>query len=153
MPIFYRNPIETSHIEKEAVKPEDYILIFSQPLSLFPFSYYSCAAFANECVDAVRHARTFPVPRYTLTSPSPFTADPSRDFEDRSTVNFRVEDQQTAYGPSILTVSLSRTISTSSDAGTLLSSATTPLPLRDRLKSPSPPATADDRLDLNSGRM
>ena len=66
---------------------------------------------------------------------------------ERSTVNSRLPDQATAILPSILRVSSSRVISMSSSFGQGDSSATMPLPDSPRLKSPSPPATAEDRLE------
>ena len=39
---------------------------------------------------AVGIMSTVPVPRYTLTSPSPEAAEPIRDFPERSTVKFRL---------------------------------------------------------------
>lgn len=50
-----------------------------------------------------------PEPRYTFTKPSPDTAEPSKDLDERSTVNFSELDHAIAILPSILTSSLSRT--------------------------------------------
>ena len=58
----------------------------------------------NELVGATGLMRTFPVPLYTLTSPSPLTAEPISVFVDLSTVKSRFEDQHTARLPSILRV-------------------------------------------------
>src|SRR5699024_717299 len=49
----------------------------------------------------------------------------------------------TAREPSIFKTSLLSSTSTSSSKGTLLSRATVPAPLKQRLKSPSPPARAE----------
>lgn len=88
------------------------------------------------------------MPRYTLTRPSPETAEPIRDLEERSTVNFKELDQAMAMLPSIFTSSSCRLNSISSSRGTGLSRMAIPLPLRQRLKSPSFPATAEDSVDL-----
>lgn len=96
--------------------------------------------------DGVRGAsRTLPVPRYTLTRPSPEAADPTRVFPERSTVKLRFPDQQTAKLPSIFRTSLSRMTSTISERGTLLSKTQVPEPVSFRLKRPSPPAITEDR--------
>ena len=90
--------------------------------------------------------RIFPVPRYTFTRPSLLIMEPTRDLEDRSTVKSRLVLQQIAYLPSIFIVSFSSVTSIASSAGILLSNATMPFPDRERLKSPSPPATAEERV-------
>lgn len=59
----------------------------------------------KEVVGATGHINTLPVPRYTFTSPSPLTADPTNVFVVRSTVNSKLEDQQTAKFPSIFSSS------------------------------------------------
>ncbi len=93
---------------------------------------------------------TFPVPLKTFTRPSPFTADPIKDLEDLSTVNCNDVDQQIAKLPSSFRTSLSSSTVTISDAGTLLSKATTPLPRKDRLNNPSLPAIAEEKLVLET---
>src|SRR5699024_2268120 len=92
-------------------------------------------------------SKTFPVPRYTLTRPSPDAAEPIRDFPERSTVNSRLPLQAIAILPSTFNTSLFSVISISSSRGLTDSRHTTPDPLRPRLNRPSPPATADEILD------
>ena len=109
----------------------------SKNLSYFPnvllsfaaaFPLIVLVASNREEVGATGHIKTLPVPRYTLTSPSPLTADPTNDFVLLSTVKSRSEDQHTARFPSIFSSSFSKTISINSSSGTLLSNATTPCP-------------------------
>ena len=77
--------------------------------------------------------KTFPVPLYTFTSPSPETAEPIRLFVDFSTVKLRSFDQAIAKLPSILKTSFCNSISTNSSLGTGDSKATNPLPKRLKL--------------------
>ena len=81
----------------------------------------------------------FPVPRYTLTNPSPETADPSKLLLDFSTLKSNELDQAIAKFPSILTSSFSSTNSISSSLGTGLSNTAIPSPLRHKLNNPSFP--------------
>ena len=90
---------------------------------------------------------TLPVPRNTFTRPSPEAAEPMSVLPERSTVKFRLPLHAIAILPSIFSTSSWRLISISSSLGQGHSSATTPLPLKPRLNKPSPPATAEDRLD------
>ena len=71
--------------------------------------------------------KILPVPRYTLTSPSPDAADPINVFVTFSTVNSNELDQAIAIFPSILTTSLFDSIVTNSSYGELLSKTTIPL--------------------------
>lgn len=66
------------------------------------FALVGTVAFSQLAVFATGLINTLPVPRYTLTSPSPLTAEPSRVLVDFSTVNWSPDDQHTAISPSIL---------------------------------------------------
>ena len=55
-------------------------------------NYYFVVAALQLSVLATGLIITRPVPRYTLTSPSPLTAEPTIDLVDISTVNCRLED-------------------------------------------------------------
>lgn len=90
--------------------------------------------------------RIRPVPLYTLTRPSPETAEPTRALPDLSVVKFRLPDQQTAKFPSIFNTSLTRLISTSCSLGTLLSNTQIPFPSSFRLNNPIFPSTAEETL-------
>ena len=81
--------------------------------------------------------RTFPVPRYTFTSPSPEAAEPSSVFPDRSTVKLKLPLHAIAMLPSTFNTSSWRVISTSSSFGQGASRQSTPSPTTPRLNSPS----------------
>ena len=93
-------------------------------------------------------SQIFPEPRYTLTRPSPDTAEPTKDLEDFSTVKSKEDDQAIAIFPSIFIISLSSTTSIISFLGTILSKAQIPVPFKLKLNRPSLPNTAEERLLL-----
>ena len=91
------------------------------------------------------------MPRYTLTSPSPLTADPINVLADLSTVKLIFPLLNIAKFPSTFKVSLSKCISSISDTGTLLSNTTIPFPFKEIWNIPSPPAKADDIVFTDTG--
>ena len=71
-------------------------------------------------------------------------ADPTSDFEERSTVNFKELDHAIAIFPSIFNSSSFKSNSINSSLGTGLSKTAMPFPVRHKLNNPSLPATAEE---------
>ena len=80
--------------------------------------------------------KILPVPLYTFTNPSPFIIAPINDFEERSTVNFKLSLQAKAKFPSIRIISSFNSISINSVFGVGDSNTAYPDPDNARLNKP-----------------
>ena len=81
---------------------------------------------------AVGIISSLPVPRYTLTSPSPLAAEPIKLLPERSTVKFKEPLHAITKLPSTFSTSSFSSISMSSSHGQSASRQKTPLPFRRR---------------------